>query len=388
MNKMDTPKHIVEFVRSVYRTNSFIPLHEPTFFGNEKAYVGETIDSTFVSSIGEFVGRFERDVERFTGSSKAVAVTNGSAALHTALHMSGVVAGDLVITQALSFIASCNAILQAGAEPIFVDVETNSFALCPVAVSSWLDEYAELDGSGNCRMRHSGARIKAIMPMHTFGHPAQLDELLELSSNWNLDLIEDAAESLGSLYKKRHTGTIGRFGVLSFNGNKVITTGGGGMLLCTDKDDGNRAKHITTTSKVAHPYEFYHDQQGFNYRLPNLNAALGCAQMENLRTILERKRMLASRYDAFFKETIFTFVKEPEYARSNYWLNTIICNDRQERDLVLKETNSEGVMTRPAWQLMTDLPMFKNCHRDGLVKSKWAVDRLVNLPSSPVNEAL
>lgn len=382
------PYKIIEFIRSVYETNDFIPLHAPTFIGNEKAYVGETIDSTFVSSVGGFVDRFESDVEQFTGTSKAVAVTNGTSALHIALHLSGVVSGDFVITQALTFVATCNAILQAGGQPIFIDIETNSLGLCPSAVSLWLDEHAELDSFGDCRIRCSGARIKVIMPMHTFGHPAQIDELSDLCLKWNLDLIEDAAESFGSLYKKTHTGTIGRFGVLSFNGNKVITTGGGGMLLCRDEADGRLAKHITTTSKVAHPYEFYHDQQGFNYRLPNLNAALGCAQMENLETILNRKKELASLYEVFFKESAFRFIKEPDYAQSNYWLNTILCNDRNERDLVLNETNAAGVMTRPAWQLMTDLPMFKNCYRGDLTKSHWAADRLVNLPSSPVIKAL
>ena len=377
-------KKLIKLVRDIYSTNEFIPLHAPTFTGNEKDYLAETINSTFVSSVGKFVDRFEQQIQNFTNSNRAIATVNGTAALHTALRLSEVKAGDLVITQALTFVATCNALYHMGAKPVFIDIELNSFGLCPKASSKWLNENAVLDNDGQCRHRESNAAIKAIMPMHTFGHPVQIDELLAICQEWNLTLIEDAAESLGSYYKGKHTGTLGKFGALSFNGNKVITTGGGGMLLCGDEVDGERAKHITTTAKVPHAYEFYHDEPGFNYRMPNLNAALGCAQMEQLAAKLASKRVVAKQYDDFFSDSEFKFVKEPEYAHSNYWLNAIVCPDLKSRNDLLEFTNAQGVMTRPVWQLMHRLPMFANNLRGDLTNSKWAESRLVNLPSSVV----
>lgn len=377
-------QQLIDFIRDTYATSDFIPLHAPTFSGNEKAYLAATIDSTFVSSVGKFVDDFEAKVREFTNTGRAVATVNGTAALHAALHLAGVRAGDLVITQALTFVATCNALHHMGARPVFVDIEPSAFGLCPVATATWLQEHAELDNDGVCRHKNSGDAIRAIMPMHTFGHPAKLDELIAVCQQWNLCLIEDAAESLGSFYKGRHTGTLGRFGALSFNGNKVITTGGGGMLLCREAEDGAGAKHVTTTAKVPHPYEFYHDEPGFNYRMPNLNAALGCAQMERLDTILASKRQLAARYADFFQGTDYRFVKEPDYARSNYWLNAIICPDVESRNVLLEATNTKGVMTRPVWQLMHRLPMFADSLRGDLSHSEWAEARLVNLPSSPL----
>lgn len=377
---------LIDFIRHTYATSDFIPLHAPTFAGNEKAYLAQTIDSTFVSSVGKFVDEFEQKIQTFTGSAKAVATVNGTAALHAALHLAGVQLGDLVITQALTFVATCNALYHMGARPVFIDIEPNAFGLCPVATSTWLLEYAELDDAGCCRHKASGAAIKAIMPMHTFGHPVKLDELLVIGHQWNLKLIEDAAESLGSFYKEQHTGTLGHFGALSFNGNKVITTGGGGMLLCREGIDGVRAKHVTTTAKVPHPYEFYHDEPAFNYRMPNVNAALGCAQMERLELMLESKRILAEHYADFFAGSEFSFVKEPAYAHSNYWLNAVICPDLDSRNALLESTNSQGVMTRPVWQLMHRLPMFASALRGDLSHCEWAEARLVNLPSSPLVE--
>lgn len=376
-------QQLIDFIRDTYATGDFIPLHAPTFAGNEKAYLAQTIDSTFVSSVGKFVDEFEQKVQTFTGTAKAVATVNGTAALHAALHLAGVKAGDLVITQALTFVATCNALHHMGARPVFLDIEPNAFGLCPEATATWLAEHAELDDAGSCRHKVSGAAIKAVMPMHTFGHPVRLDELLAICRQWNLSLIEDAAESLGSFYKGQHTGTLGSFGALSFNGNKVITTGGGGMLLCRVAEDGARAKHVTTTAKVPHPYEFYHDEPGFNYRMPNVNAALGCAQMERLELMLESKRTLAARYAAFLEGSEFRFVKEPDYAHSNYWLNAIICTDLGSRNALLEATNAQGVMTRPVWQLMHRLPMFADALRGELTHSEWAEARLVNLPSSP-----
>ena len=378
-------QQVIDFIRDTYATGDFIPLHAPTFAGNEKAYLAQTIDSTFVSSVGKFVDEFEQKVQIFTGTAKAVATVNGTAALHAALHLAGVKAGDLVITQALTFVATCNALHHMGARPVFLDIEPNAFGLCPEATAIWLAEHAELDDAGSCRYKATGAAIKAIMPMHTFGHPVRLDELLVICRQWNLSLIEDAAESLGSFYKGQHTGTLGRFGALSFNGNKVITTGGGGMLLCREAEDGARAKHVTTTAKVPHPYEFYHDEPAFNYRMPNVNAALGCAQMERLELMLESKRTLAARYTAFFEGSEFRFVKEPDYAHSNYWLNAIICPDLESRNALLETTNAQGVMTRPVWQLMHRLPMFTGALRGELINSEWAEARLVNLPSSPIS---
>ncbi len=373
---------IVKFIRELYKSNEFIPLHAPTFSGNELKYVTETIESTFVSSVGKFVDDFERKMESFTSTSRAIATVNGTAALHTALYMAGVKAGDYVITQALTFVATCNALYHMGAEPIFVDVARVSLSLCPVALDNFLAEFAERDDRG-CFYKSNGRRISAVVPMHTFGHPAELDELVAVCAKWNITLVEDAAESLGSFYKGRHTGTIGELGALSFNGNKIITTGGGGMVLCKDPQLGARTKHVTTTAKVPHPYEFFHDEPGFNYRLPNLNAALGCAQMEMLPEFLRQKRQLAEMYKSFFADTEFSFVDEPSYARSNFWLNAVICPDTDSREHLLKTTNDSGVMTRPIWKLMHRLPMFQQVPRDDLQVSEWVEQHLVNLPSSP-----
>ncbi len=375
---------IVDFVRDTYKTNEFIPLHAPTFAGNEKAYVMETIESTFVSSVGKFVDDFERKIEAYTGTAKSVATVNGTAALHAALYMADVQRGDFVVTQALTFVATCNALYHMGAEPIFLDVSPVSLGLCPKAVDAFLNEYAEVTETG-CIHKTTGKRIKAVVPMHTFGHPVELDELVAVCLKWNIALIEDAAESLGSFYKGKHTGTIGDFGAVSFNGNKIITTGGGGMVLCKTQELGARTKHVTTTAKVPHPYEFFHDEPGFNYRMPNLNAALGCAQMEVIEQYLKQKRELAECYIEFFKGTDFKFVTEPDYAQSNYWLNAIICPDKESREEVLTGTNSSGVMTRPIWQLMHRLPMFENAIRGDLTYSEFIEAHLINLPSTPVD---
>ena len=375
---------IVGFIRDLYKTDQFIPLHAPNFNGNEMAYVSETIQSTFVSSVGKFVDDFERKIEAYTHSPKAVATVNGTAALHAALYMAGVERGDLVITQALTFVATCNALYHMGAEPIFVDVSKVSLGLCPKAVEAYLEQHAVLDERG-CVHKQTGQRIRAVVPMHTFGHPVELDELVAVCSKWQLTLVEDAAESLGSFYKGKHTGTIGEFGAVSFNGNKIITTGGGGIVLCRDAETGVHTKHVTTTAKVPHPYEFYHDEPGFNYRMPNLNAALGCAQMEVLGQYLIQKRQLAEQYQEFFRNSDFIFAAEPEYAKSNYWLNAVFCPDDETRNVMLKETNNAGVMTRPIWQLMHRLPMFADALRGDLTQSEFIEARLVNLPSTPIS---
>jgi len=376
-------KSIIEFVRDVYKTDDFIPLHAPVFNGNEKKYVLDTLESTFVSSVGKYVDDFERKIEDYTRTARAVATVNGTAALSAALYLAGVKRGDLVVTQALTFVATCNALYHLGAEPVFTDVSPMSLGLCPVALENWLSENTELNEKG-CVHRKTRQVVRAVVPMHTFGHPVELDELIAVCQKWHIILVEDAAESLGSFYKGKHTGTLGEYGALSFNGNKIITTGGGGMVFCRSSGDGVRAKHVTTTAKVPHPYEFYHDEPGFNYRMPNLNAALGCGQMERLDSFLKQKRDLAQRYETFFADSEFKFVKEPEYAQSNYWLNAVICENLDSRDAILAQMNEAKVMARPIWKLMHRLPMFDKAMRDDLKNSEQIEARLVNIPSSPL----
>lgn len=379
---------LVQFVRDLYQTQDFIPLHAPIFAGNEKAYLNETIDSTFVSSVGKFVDQFEAQTQHFTQCHRAIATVNGTAALHTALYMANVRAGDLVLTQALTFVATCNAIHHLGAQPVFIDIEPQAYGLCPLALQAWLEGNATIDAEGQCRHKETGARIQAVVPMHTFGLPARLTELQAVCEQWKLCLIEDAAESLGSYYRGKHTGTLGRFGVLSFNGNKIITTGGGGMVLCQNEQDGKAAKHLTTTAKQPHPFEFYHDQPGFNYRMPNLNAALGCAQLEKIEASLQSKRRIAEHYQAFFAGSDYRFVAEPDYGRSNYWLNAVYCPSAAARNELLEKTNAQGVMTRPVWQLMHRLPMYQHCFKGPLPNAEAAEAHLVNLPSTPLEKDL
>ena len=377
---------LIKFIRTTFlEPTSFIPLHDPRFIGNEKKYLNECIDTNFVSSVGEFVTRFERMCAEYTGAKYAVAAVNGTSALHIALQLSGVKPNEEVITQALTFIATANAISYTGAHQIFLDVDMETMGLSPDAVEKWLDANAEFQ-NGEPYNKYTNRRIAACVPMHIFGHPVRLDELMAVLEKWNIPLIEDAAESIGSYYKGKHTGTFGKFGVLSFNGNKVITTGGGGMILTNDEALAIEAKHITTQAKVPHAWEFNHDRIGYNYRLTNINAALGCAQMETLPKILELKRELAHKYKEFFKNSDWQFVVEPTDCVSNYWLNVILTKDKSERDALLEYTNQNGVMTRPIWELMSRLPMFAHCQTDSLENSKWLADRVVNIPSSAIVE--
>jgi len=375
---------LVDFIRDYYRSKEIIPLHAPIFSGNEKSYVLETIESTYVSSVGTFVDRFEKNIANYTSSPRAIATVNGTAALHISLLLAGVERDDLVITQALTFVATCNAIRYCQAEPIFIDVDKKTLGLSPTALISWLEKNAERSNDGICREKFSKRIIRACVPMHTFGHPSHIDKLLTICESWNINLIEDATESLGSLYKGKHTGTFGICGTYSFNGNKIITTGGGGMIV-TDVKLGDRAKHITTTAKIPHANAFVHDELGYNYRMPNINAALGCAQLEQLDDYIQKKRNLASLYESYFVNSDLQFIKEPENCRSNYWLNAVICLDSMQRDEILRETNKNGIMTRPLWTLMHELPMYKNCLRDDLKNSRWLQDRVINLPSSVIN---
>ncbi len=373
---------LCNFIRSLYPGQDFIPLHEPRFTGKERAYVMEAIDSTFVSSVGKFVDQFEAMIRDCTGAGYAIATVNGTAALHMALLLAGVEKDSLVITQPFSFIATCNAISYLGATPFFIDIDPNTLSLSADALSSFLQEQSETR-NGKCYHKASGRRIAACVPMHSFGHPAAIDALADTCQRYHIPLVEDAAESIGSTYQGRQTGTFGLLGTYSFNGNKTITCGGGGMIVTDDPALGKLAKHLTTQAKVPHHWEFVHDHIGYNYRLPNLNAALACAQMEQLDGFIDNKRHLASLYHDHFKEQQeLTFVKEPAGARSNYWLQAVLCKDRAHRDELLTYTNENGVMTRPAWELMHRLEMFKNCPRAALPVAEWVQDRLVNLPSS------
>lgn len=376
-----THHNVIALIRSIYQTAEFIPLHEPKFVGNEKAYVIDCIDSTFVSSVGKYVDQFEQMMAAYTGAKYAIATVNGTAALHIALKLVGVNQGDEVITQPLSFIATCNAISYCGATPVFVDVDRDTLGMSPDSLQSFLVENVTKTSEG-CINKTTGRKITAVVPVHTFGHPCRIDEIAKICEEFGIKLIEDTAESLGSYYQGRHTGTFGKLAAFSFNGNKTITTGGGGMIITDDEVLAKRAKHITTTAKQPHPYEFIHDEIGYNYRLPNINAALGCAQMEILPRILESKRAIATAYAEFFGTSNITFVKERIQAHANYWLNALILEGKQERDVFLKELNDAGVMSRPVWRLMNELAMFRDCQSSDLSNAKWLEDRVVNIPSS------
>lgn len=373
---------VTDFVHQLFGTEETVPLHAPLFIGNEKKYLNECIDTTFVSSVGKFVDRFEEEMAAYTGAKKAVVCVSGTNALHMAMMLVGVERDDEVLTQALTFIATCNAISYIGAHPVFIDVDMEALGLSPKAVKAWLEKNAELK-NGVCYNKKTGRRVKACIPMHTFGHPVKIDELVQICDEWHLELVEDAAESIGSLYKGQHTGTFGKVGAISFNGNKTITTGGGGMLLFQDEELGKLAKHLTTQAKVPHRWAFVHDHIGYNYRMPNINAALGCAQLENLDRYVENKRETAQIYADFFKNIPdITFFTEPENSRSNYWLNVVMLKDKAAQQEFLEYTNDHGVMTRPVWELMNRLEMFKQCETDGLKNTEWLADRIVNIPSS------
>lgn len=373
--------NVIKFIRKTFETEAFIPLHEPRFIGNEKKYLNDCIDSTFVSSVGEYVDKFEELITEYTGAKFAIATVNGTSALHISLLLSGVNAGDEVITQSLTFIATCNAINYCNAKTIFVDVDRDTLGLSPKALKEFLEENTMIK-DGKCLNKTTGKIIKACVPMHTFGHPCRIDEIKEICDEYNIALIEDAAESLGSYYKGKHTGTFGKLGAISFNGNKIITSGGGGCIITDDEVLAKKAKHITTTAKVPHKWEYTHDMIGYNYRMPNLNAALLVAQLENLDNFLANKRELAISYENFFANQDIQFVTEPAESQSNYWLNAVILKDREERDQFLEETNSKGVMTRPIWTLMNKLELFKDAQCGNLENSEWLENRVINISSS------
>lgn len=372
----------IGFIKEVFGNKDFIPLSVPVFLGNEKKYLEECIDSTFVSSVGKFVDRFENDMAAYAGCKKAVVCVSGTNALHMAMMLVAVERDDEVLTQALTFIATCNAISYIGAHPVFIDVDKSTMGLSPDALKEWLVKNAEVK-NGQCYNKNTGRRVKACVPMHTFGHPVRIEEIANLCDEYHIELVEDAAESIGSLYKGKHTGTFGKVGAISFNGNKTITTGGGGMMLFNDEELAAHAKHLTTQAKVPHRWEFRHDHIGYNYRMPNINAALGCAQLENLDKFIESKRQLAIEYAEYFKNVEdIQFFTEPKDTFSNYWLQAVILKDKAAQQEFLQQTNDNGVMTRPIWELMNRLPMFEHCENDGLENTIWLADRVVNIPSS------
>lgn len=377
-------QNIVDFIQETFKTKEFIPLHEPRFVGNEKKYLNDCIDSTFVSSVGKYVDQFEQKFAKKVGSKYAIATVNGTAALHISLILADVQKDDEVITQPLTFIATCNAIDYIGAKPVFVDVDLDTMGLSPDSLKNFLENNCEIKDD-KCINKTTKKVIKACVPMHTFGHPCKIDEIKEICDKWNISLVEDAAESLGSYYKNKHTGTFGKVGAFSFNGNKIITSGGGGVIVTDDEKLAKRAKHLTTTAKVPHPFEYVHDEIGFNYRMPNLNAALLVAQLEQLDNFVKNKRELAIKYDSFFKSfSDIKFINEPKNSLSNYWLQAVILKDVETRDKFLQFTNKNGVMTRPIWKLMNELDMFKDAQCTDLKNSKICEERIVNIPSSVI----
>lgn len=377
---------IIDFIQKLYPNEQPVPLHAPRFLGNEKQYLAECIDSTFVSYVGAFVSRFEEMIAEFTGAKRAIALVNGTAALHMALLALGVKNDDEVITQPLTFVATCNAIRHCGAWPCFVDVGKKSLGICPDILEDFLAKNTRRQADGSLYNNLSGRRIAACMPMHTFGQVSYIDEIMEICAKYDLPVLEDAAEALGSFVDGpggwRHAGTIGIGGVLSFNGNKPVTTGGGGMFITSNDELADRVRHISTTAKKAHAYRFDHDMVGYNLRLPNINAALGCAQMERFAEILSNKRELATLYAAFFKKKGIPFIEERPGTRANYWLNAVLADSLAQRDELIEYAIAHKVQMRPAWTLMNDLPMYENCAATPLPNARFLSERLINLPSS------
>ncbi|HWZ21750.1 MAG TPA: LegC family aminotransferase [Cytophagaceae bacterium] len=376
-------KEVVDFIREINHGRANIPLHEPKFAGNEKKYLNDCIDSGFVSSVGEYVTKFEIELANYTGAKRAVVIVNGTEALHLALVVLSIGLGDEVITQPLTFIATVNAITYSGATPVFVDVDKTTMGMSPSSLHKFLIDNSEMK-NGKCYNKTTGRQIKACIPMHTFGHPSRIDEIAEICNIYKIALIEDAAESIGSKYKGISTGRFGVMGTLSFNGNKIITSGGGGAILTDNEELADKAKHLSTQAKIPHTWEYNHDHIGFNFRMPNINAALGLAQLENIDNFISDKRKLALIYKTFFEEKGIEFFEEPTDAFSNYWLNAIILKDRNERDSFLKYTNENGIMTRPIWNLINKTTMFASNQCTSLLNAEWLEDKVVNIPSSVI----
>lgn len=372
---------IISFIRSLHNSDSFIPLHAPYFGGKEKEYLNECIDSTFVSSTGSFVNNFEKQIAKYVQAEHAVATVNGTSAIHAALEVIGVKENDEVITQALTFVATANAISYCKAKPLFIDVDKESMGLSPTALKKFLTKNT-VTQDGVCINRLTNRRIKACLPMHTFGFPCRIIEICEICEAFGIPVIEDAAEALGSSVNGKKIGTFGAIGVFSFNGNKLITAGGGGALVTNKGEYAQKAKHITTTAKKSHTFEFFHDELGYNYRMPNLNAALICAQLEQIDIFLKDKRKLVNDYKLFFKTMGVKVRSEEENTKANYWLICLELKNKEERNHYLKFLNENDVMARPIWQLMYKLPMYENCFRDEQENAQYLEERIINIPSS------
>ena len=374
------PLDFSQFIQETFQTKQFVPLHEPVFKGNEKRYLNEVIDSTFVSSIGEYVDKFEDRISEFTQVKKSIAVVNGTAGLHMSLKVSGVEPSTEVLTQALSFVATSNAITYCGAKPIFIDVDLDTMGLSPRFLSIFLETYAEIRENGTFNKK-TEKRISACVPMHTFGLMSRIDEIMKICNSWNIPVVEDAAEALGSYLSKKSAGSFGKMSVFSFNGNKIITSGGGGIICTNNESLAVKAKFLSTTAKEPHRWEYNHSELGYNYRMPNLNAALALAQLEMFNKILESKKLLFLSFQEYFKGTNL-LVKPTKETTWNHWLMSIRLSDLEERNEFLSQTNNLGVMTRPIWKLLYKLPVYSNCQRDDQKNAKFLEERIVNIPSS------
>jgi len=378
-----TFKNTLDYIKSLYPNQNPVPLHAPVFMGKEKEYLAQCIDSTFVSYVGEFVNKFEAITAQFTGAKYAVAVVNGTAGLQIALQVTGVQHGDEVITQPLTFVATANAICHTGATPVFVDVDKDTLGMSPEKLEDWLKKNTFFDNKKNAVINKiTGKRISAIVPVYIFGHLIRIHEIIQVAEKYHLTVVEDSTEALGSFINGKHAGLFGELGILSYNGNKTITTGGGGMIITNNEKLAQRVKHITTTAKIPHPYEYVHDEIGYNYRLPNINAAVGYAQMEYIHTILENKKETALLYKNFFANSEIEYINGMENTNPNYWLNAILLKDRKHRDEFLEYSNANGVITRAAWRLMNKLPMYQQCQAGDISNAEWLDDRIVNIPSS------
>ena len=376
-------QNIVKFIKKKFGDFEKVPLHEPKFIGNEKKYVLDTIDSTYVSSVGNYVNKLENITSKYLNTSMSIATVNGTSALQVALKIIGVKLGDEVITQSLTFIATANSIIYNGASPIFIDVDIDTMGLSPKAVEMFLEEYGEIRDDG-CYNKKTNKKISACVPMHTFGFPIHINQLIKVCKKWNIPIVEDAAEALGSTYYSKKIGNFGELSIFSFNGNKIITSGGGGLIVTNDKILGEKCKHLITTAKKFHPYEFIHDEIGFNFRMPNLNAALACAQMENINKFLVNKRKLAKEYDEYFNSIGIKFKKELPNTRANYWLMCVELESKKDRDLFLKTTNKNNILTRPIWRLIYKNKPYEKFQIDSQINASFLEKRIVNIPSSAI----
>ncbi len=375
-------KEVIEFIKSLYPNQNPVPLHAPVFSGNEKQYLLDCIDSTYVSYLGEFVTKFEETVSTYTGAKYSISMVNGTSALQVALNAIGVKRNTEVITQALTFVATANAISLSGGKPVFIDVDKDTLGMSPNSLEKFLIENCFINDSGICFNKNTNKEITACVPVHIFGHPCKIDEIINICDKWNILVIEDSAESLGSFYKGKHTGTFGKIGIFSFNGNKIITTGGGGMIITNDKILAESIKHLVTTAKIPHQYEIIHNKIGYNLRMPNINAAVGFAQMEQLEHFLNKKKALSNLYIDYFKSIGINYFMQPENSESNYWLNSIVFKNFKDRNKFLKYSNENNISTRAVWKLMSELEMYSNCYNDGLEHSKFIYQNFVNIPSS------